>query len=100
MALVHVDDTVRLFGVEPDDCALSYFQRPQSRTTSGVWRRQMRCPNLGREAVLGERSFDARNKISAIGFVVRVLQLAAAAFREMTAGRLLMMRPRSKRSVV
>ena len=38
MALVHVDDTVRPFGIEPDDRVLADFQRPQSRTTSGAWR--------------------------------------------------------------
>jgi hypothetical protein len=50
--------------------------------------------------VLRKRSFDARNEVSAICVVIRVLELASAAFRKMTAGRLLMMRPRRERSVV
>jgi hypothetical protein len=60
----------------------------------------MRFADLGGEVVLRQCGLDTRDEIAAIGSVVRVLQLAAAAFREMTAGRLLMMRPRSKRSVV
>jgi hypothetical protein len=50
--------------------------------------------------VLRKRSVDARNEVSAICLVIRVLELASAAFGKMTAWRFLMMRPGRQRSVV
>ncbi len=60
----------------------------------------MRLTNLGRKAVLRQRSFDPRNQIAAIRFIVGVLQLAPAAFREVTAWRHLMMRSGGQRAIV
>src|SRR5690348_11934730 len=60
----------------------------------------MRRPNLGREGVLRQRRLDARDEIAAIGFVVGMLQPASAAFGEVTARRLLVMRSRGDRAVV
>ena len=63
-------------------------------------RRQMRLADLGRQPVLGQRGLDPRDQIAAIGLVVGVLELAAAAFGEMTARRLLVMRAGRERAVV
>jgi hypothetical protein len=60
----------------------------------------MRRPDFGFEFMLRERSFDPRYEISAIGIVVRVLELAAAAFREVAAGWLLVVLAERQRSVV
>lgn len=60
----------------------------------------MRSADLGREIVLGERGFDPRHQIAAISLVVGMLQLATAAFREVAARRLLMVRPEGQRSIV
>ena len=60
----------------------------------------MRLADFGGEAMLGERSLDPRNEIAAKGLVIDMLQLAPAAFREMTAGRFLVMESRGQRSVV
>jgi hypothetical protein len=50
--------------------------------------------------VLGKRRLDARDEITAIGCIVGMLQLAAAALRKMAARRLLVMRPGRQRTVV
>ena len=50
--------------------------------------------------MLGERGLDTRNEIAAIGLIVGMLELAAAAFREMAAWRLLVMRAECERAVV
>src|SRR5512144_2864550 len=60
----------------------------------------MRLPDFGREVVLCERGLDARYQVAAIGFIVRMLELAAAAFRVVAARRFLVVRPESQRSVV
>ena len=60
----------------------------------------MRRADLGRETVLRERGFDARNKIAAIRVVVGMLQLAPAAFGKVTARRLLVVWTRRQRSIV
>ena len=60
----------------------------------------MRLPDFRREAVLGKSTFDAGNQVIAIRLVIDMLELAASAFREMTAWRLLMMRARLQRAVV
>src|SRR5437764_7489747 len=60
----------------------------------------MRLADLGRKVVLRQRRFDPRNKITAIHFIVDVLQLAPAAFRKVTAWRHLMMRSGCQRAIV
>jgi hypothetical protein len=50
--------------------------------------------------MLGKRGLDPRHEIAAIGFVVGVLELAAAAFGEMAAGCLLMMRTERECTIV
>ena len=55
-------------------------------------RRQMRLADLGRQVVLGQRALDPRDEIAAIGVIVGMLELAAAAFGKMAARRLLVMR--------
>jgi len=52
------------------------------------------------QAVLRKRRLDPRDEVSTIGLVVGVLELASAAFREMTARRILMVRARRERSIV
>ena len=56
--------------------------------------------NLGRQIMLCESRLSPRHEIAAIGLVIDVLKLASAAFREVPAGRLLMMRPEGKCAVV
>ena len=60
-----------------------------------MWRQ-----DLGREVVLRERRLDARDEIAAIGFIIGVLELTPAAFGEVTARRLLVVRPWRKGAVV
>lgn len=60
----------------------------------------MRIPNLGLQTVLRERGLDPAHEIAAICLVVSMLELAAAALREMAARRLLMMRSGRERSIV
>ena len=60
----------------------------------------MRIADLGRELVLRKRRLHARYQIAAIRLVVGMLELASAAFGEMAAGRLLMVRTRRERSVI
>ena len=50
--------------------------------------------------MLGQRRLNARDQVAPIGFVVGMLQLAAAAFREMAAWRQLVLRPGRERSVI
>src|SRR5206468_8167803 len=60
----------------------------------------MRRADLGREAVLVERGFDAQHEIIRICLVVGVLELTPAAFRKVTAWRHLMVRAEGKRPIV
>ena len=60
----------------------------------------MRLAGLGGEAMLRERRLHPRHEVAAIGLVIGVLELASAAFREVTARRLLVMRSRRQRAVV
>ena len=60
----------------------------------------MRIADLRLETVLGQRCLDPRNEIAAIGLVVGMLKLASAALGEVTAGRFLVMRPRSQGAIV
>jgi len=60
----------------------------------------MRWPDFGRQSMLCQRALNPRYQIAPIGFVVGVLELASATFREMTARRFLVMRSVSQRAVV
>ena len=60
----------------------------------------MRLADLGLQAVLGQRAVDPRDQIAAIGLVVGMLELAAAAFGKVTAWRHLVVRPGRERAVV
>jgi len=100
VALVHVDDPVRFFRVEADDRDLPDLQRFQRRAPPRTRRRQMRFANIGFEGVLGERGFDPRDEIAAVGGIVGMLQLAPAAFREMPARRFLVVGPKRQRAIV
>ena len=60
----------------------------------------MRRPDFDLESVLGQRRFDSRREIAAIGIVVGMLELTAAAFRKVPAWRILVMRPVSQGTVV
>ena len=100
MALAHVDDPVRHFRVEPDE------RRPAPTFNAlSVARRRLfggdRCGGrISVAALLGERGFDPRHEIAAIGLIVGMLELAAAAFGEMPAWRFLVMRAGRQRAVV
>ena len=56
--------------------------------------------DFGFQPVLSKCAFDARTKIRAIGFIVRMLELAATAFRKMAAWGFLVVWPEGERSVV
>src|SRR5215467_5295450 len=60
----------------------------------------MRLADLGREVILGKRRFDAGYQIPAVCLVIRVLELASAAFRKMATGRLLVMRTGGQRAII
>src|SRR6187551_420897 len=60
----------------------------------------MRGANFRLKLVLGKRRLDPRHQIVPIGRVVGMLELAAAAFGEVLARRLLMVRPECERSIV
>src|SRR3954453_3713483 len=60
----------------------------------------MRFANLGFEAVLGKRADDPIDQIGAIRFIGDMLELAAAAFREMAAWRLLVVWAGLDRAVI
>lgn len=60
----------------------------------------MRLADLGRQFVLREGGLDPRHKISTIGLVVGMLQLAAPALGEVAARRLLVMHAIGKRPIV
>ncbi len=55
----------------------------------------MRVARISVSSVLGERRLDARDEIGAVGLVVGMLELAAAAFGEVTAWRRLVVGPRT-----
>jgi hypothetical protein len=56
--------------------------------------------DLRAQIVLCERRLDPRFEVAAIGFVVRMLELAPAAFWKMPAGRLLVVRTRCECAVI
>ena len=60
----------------------------------------MRFADLGLQPMLGQRRLNPAYEIAAIGLVVGMLELAAAAFREMAARRILVMRAGSERAIV
>jgi hypothetical protein len=60
----------------------------------------MRLAHFSLKPVLRERRLDPRHEIAAIRLVVGMLELAPAAFREVTARRLLMVRPGGESPVV
>jgi hypothetical protein len=60
----------------------------------------VRLANLGLKALLGKRGRDLRDEIAAIGFIVGVLKLATATFREVRARRFLVMGPGREGAVV
>src|SRR5579884_215121 len=100
MALPHVDNAVRLLGIEAERCALADFQRAQRRPPAAVGRGQMGVADLGGESLLRQRAPHSRDEIAAISLVIGMLELAAAAFREMAARRLLVMRPGRQRAII
>ena len=101
VVLAHVDDPVRLLGIEAEHRRPAPASAPRS-----VARRRLfggdRCGGRisGVEAVLRQRGLDPRHQIAAIGLVIGMLQLAAAAFGKMTAWRHLVMRAEGQRPVV
>src|SRR5580765_6036735 len=98
MTLVHVDDPVRHLGVEADQSAATRLADLQRGPAPAPRRRQVGRPNFSLDPMLHKRALDPRNEIIAIGLVIDVLQLAAAAFRKMAARWLLMMRPVGERA--
>ena len=60
----------------------------------------MRRPNFRFDAMLGKRSGDPRGAIVCVSSIGKMLQLASAALREETAGRLLLTRTVLKRAVI
>jgi hypothetical protein len=60
----------------------------------------MRLAKLRLQFVLRQSGLDPRDKIVAIGFVVGVLELAAAALREVPARRILVVRARREGTIV
>jgi hypothetical protein len=100
VAFSHVDDPVRLLGVEAANGPLPDFQRPKRCPATAVRWGQMRFATLGREPVLHQRRFDARSKIRAVRIVIGMLELAAAAFRKMAARRLLVMGTECERAII
>ena len=99
MALAHVDDAMRLFGVEADDGALPYPKRTQASAPAGAWRRQMRRSDVRLQFMLRQRVRNPRNEITAVGVVIGMLKLTSAAFGKVTAWRHLMVRTISHRAV-
>ena len=100
MVLPHVDDAMRLGGVETDDRALPDLQRAQGRSSAAVRRRKVRLADLRLQPMLGKRRRHTGDEVAPIGFVIDMLKLAASAFRKVTAWRHLMVRPVDERSVV
>jgi len=100
MAFPHVDDAMRLLGVEAKEHALPDLERLQRRPTPAFRRRQMGIADDGLQCMLRKRRFDPRYEIAAIGLVVCMLELAATALREVAARRVLMMRPEGQRAIV
>ena len=60
----------------------------------------MRCSNLSFEAVLSERRLHARDEVGEIGFIIRVLELATAAFGKMPARGFLVVGSQRERAVI
>ena len=56
--------------------------------------------DIRRELVLGKRRFDPRNEVIAIGLIIGMLELAAAALGKVTAWRHLVMFSRRQRAVI
>jgi hypothetical protein len=100
MAFAHVDDPVRHFGVEADEDALPGLKHLERRAAAATRRRQVRQANFRSQSVLGKRRLNAGNQIAAIDFIVGVLELTSAAFREVAARRLLVVRPKGERAVI
>jgi hypothetical protein len=100
MAFAHVDDLVGFGGIEADHRAFSDLQRSQRRPPPAPRWRQIWFADLGPQTMLRQRRLNSANEIAAIGHVVGMLELAAAAFREMTARRILVMRAGSERSII
>ena len=100
MALAHVDDAVAAGLVEADQDPPARLQRPKRRAAAGARRRQMRRADFRLQPMLGQRAGDPGNAIIGIGRVGQMLELAAAAFREVAAWRALVARAGLDRAVV
>ncbi len=85
--------------LKPITAPFPHLQRPQRCAAAASGRRKMWLADFGGQLVLRKRSFDARDQISAIGLIIRVLKLATAALVEMAARRLLVMRSRRQRAI-
>src|SRR4249919_423093 len=99
MALQHVDDAVTTRLIEAGQHFTASLQGPERCASPGAWRRQMRRPDLGLQAVLGQRACYPRRTIVSIGGIRQMLQLAAAACREMAARRLPVAGARFERAI-
>jgi hypothetical protein len=92
VALAHVDDPVAGLGVEAERSAPLPSQRGPA---AAVRRRDVRWQDVGcRHPLSRQRREDPVTKEAGIGLVVDMLELAAAAFGEVAAGRLLPVRAR------
>jgi hypothetical protein len=60
----------------------------------------VRWADFRRQSVLDKSSFDPRNEIGSIGFIIGVLELTATTFGKMTAWWFLVVGPESERSIV
>jgi hypothetical protein len=95
VAFAHVDDAVARLGVEAERPAAPLLSEARRRLFGGE---RWAAPDApARDALRGERRGDPVDEVGGIGLVVDMLELAAAAFREMTAGRRLAVRARARR---
>lgn len=60
----------------------------------------MRVSNFRFDSMLRQSRFDPRHKIASIGFIIGLLELAAAAFGKERTWRILMVRTKGQRSIV
>src|SRR3954469_6952774 len=95
MAFAHVDDAVARLGMEAEPHRLAAPLDLERGPAAAVGRREVGGTDvrLG-QALGGERGGDAVAQIDGIGFVVDMLELAAAAFGEVAARRPLAVRTR------
>ena len=99
VAFAHIDDGVALLGGEAQQDAAPLALDMQRRAAAGLRRRDERRAQQRGQPLRLQCAGDAIGDEGGVGFVVEMLELAAAAFGEMAARRRLVMRAAGQRAI-